>query len=201
MDYYKNDDDHANNLNTSYCLFSTTSTSRPSTPSATATDASVAAGSRHYRARLILENHLYDELLSRYKLAITRLREFSREATALQEENEWLRLANEDLTRRLNEVLSVSEQPCVGPVTGGWSTSTSGDQQNNVFGSSNSSTRSVIDDDDEEVEEEDERVVLPKSISVRSSGFFKLVNLPTTVMNQSRSPSQHGNGTVSFNMI
>ncbi|XP_021862681.1 zinc finger CCCH domain-containing protein 14 isoform X2 [Spinacia oleracea] len=175
MDNSSNDD-YACDIIKNYCLFSSASSSPPSTPSAVAADASLEAGTGLYRARLILENQLYDELLNRYRLAITRLRELSREAIALQEENEWLRLTNGDLTRRLNGVLSVSEQPCVG----------------NVFGASTYSPTSTVIDDDEE---EDERITLPKSISIRSPGFFKLVNSPTQINHQSPSPTQHVNGT------
>lgn len=195
---YKNDD-YASDIISSnvkdYCLFSSVSTSPPSTPSAAATNASVEAGARLYRARLILENHLYDELLNRYRLTIMRLRDLSREATTLQEENEWLRLTNDDLSRRLNRVLTLPERPNVGPVMGGWNDNnndnSSGDHQNNMFGDSNSPSSTVIDEDDED---DDERFTLPKSISVRSPGFFKIVNSPTAVNHQSRSPSQHVNG-------
>ncbi|XP_021737453.1 zinc finger CCCH domain-containing protein 14-like [Chenopodium quinoa] len=198
-DYYGSDDIISNNIK-NYCLFSSTSTSPPSTPSATAADGSTASGASLYRARLILENHLYDELLSRYRLAITRLKELSREATTLQEENEWLKLTNDDLTRRLNRALSISGQPCVDPASGGWSNNNSnasiGDdhQNNNVFGgSTNSPTSTVVDD----LDEEDERFTLPKSISVRSPGYFKLANSNSpTPVNQSQYPSQHANGTI-----
>uniref|UniRef100_A0A803NEQ9 C3H1-type domain-containing protein n=1 Tax=Chenopodium quinoa TaxID=63459 RepID=A0A803NEQ9_CHEQI len=167
-DYYGSDDIISNNIK-NYCLFSSTSTSPPSTPSATAADGSTASGASLYRARLILENHLYDELLSRYRLAITRLKELSREATTLQEENEWLKLTNDDLTRRLNRALSISGQP------------------------TNSPTSTVVDD----LDEEDERFTLPKSISVRSPGYFKLANSNSpTPVNQSQYPSQHANGTI-----
>ncbi|CAO2825371.1 unnamed protein product [Amaranthus hypochondriacus] len=175
-DFYKNNDEFYSNIFSTNYLFSSTSTSPPSTPSATAAASDIAAvagaGAGLYRARLILENHLYDELLNRYKLAITRLGELSRETKALLEENEWLRLANVDLNRRLNRVFSIPEQHYGGPAT------------------SNSST-SVIDDEDED-EDEDDRFSLPKSISVRSPGYFKLGNSPT---NQPPSPSQSVNGT------
>ncbi|KAL2896275.1 Zinc finger CCCH domain-containing protein 14 [Bienertia sinuspersici] len=204
-DYYNNknnnnDDDYAseiiisNNIN-NYCLFSsstTSSTSPPSTPSAgpSATDP---AGPGLYRARLILENHLYDELLNRYKLAITRLRELTRDATTLQKENEMLRLANDDLVRRLNRVLPVSDQPNNG---GRSINSSNGSNDNdNIGNNTESPTSTVIDDEDDDNEEEGERVTLPKSISVRSPGFFKLLNLPSTnAMNQ---PPQ-ANAAVSF---
>ncbi|XP_057522180.1 zinc finger CCCH domain-containing protein 14-like isoform X2 [Amaranthus tricolor] len=151
-DFYKNNDEFYSNIFSTNYLFSSTSTSPPTTPSATAaaTDhaAVPGAGAGLYRARLILENHLYDELLNRYNLAVTRLHELGRETKALQEENVWLRLANVDLNRRLNRVFSITdEQPYVGPAA------------------SHSST-SVIDDEEEDEDDvEDERFSLPKSIS------------------------------------
>jgi len=167
------------------------SPSPPSTPSAMATSEAVGAQSGVYRARLIVENHLYDELLNRYQLATSRLREVTREANALQEENEWLRLANEDLTRRLHSLLSFSDQS-VGLTSGSSGTS---DRNNNGESVGSSSPISAVD-------EGEGRVSLPKSISVRSPGYFKLANLPppaTPASNQCRiSPSPRPNKTVSF---
>lgn len=167
------DDYYTSNMSTTNSL---TPASTPSTPSGVATDEAMAAGSRLYRARLIVENHLYDQLLNRYRLAVTRLRELAREANTLHEENEWLRLANEDLARRLSSLP-------VGP--------TVGDRR--------SSPRSVIQEDhvDGDDYNNEERVSLPRSISVRSPTYFKLLNpypVDESALDRSLNSSQHVNG-------
>ncbi|XP_074299680.1 zinc finger CCCH domain-containing protein 15-like [Silene latifolia] len=92
--------------------------------------------------------------------ATTRLHELTREANSLQEENEWLRLANEDLISRLNRLLasSVQQQQVVGR---------NSHNIDNIVGSN--SPTSVIND-------HDERFAMPKSISIRSPTYFKFVN-------------------------
>ncbi|KAJ8442467.1 hypothetical protein Cgig2_022350 [Carnegiea gigantea] len=167
MDNINKDDHYALTFSNITSSTNSITPSPPSTPSGPATPEAVAPQSRLYRAQLIVENHLYDELLNRYRLAITRLKEVTREANALEEENKWLRLANEDLTRRLHSLLSFSGQS-VGLTAGSSSTS---DRNNNGESGGSSSPMSVVD-------EGEERVSLPKSISVRSPGYFKLANLP-----------------------
>lgn len=185
MDNINKDDHYASTFSNINSSTNSITPSPPSTPSGPATPEAVRAQSRLYRARLIVENHLYDELLNRYQLATTRVKEVTREANALEEENEWLRLANDDLTRRLHSLLSFSDQS-VGLTAG--SSSTSG-RNNNGESVGSSSPMSVAD-------EGEERVSLPKSISVRSPGYFKLANLPppTTAFNQCGiAPSQRPN--------
>ncbi|KAK9683169.1 hypothetical protein RND81_10G120700 [Saponaria officinalis] len=107
---FKTMHEYYDDLNTS--LFSPSSTfSSPPSTRAVEDDTAPENPTHLYRARLILENHLYDELLTRYKLAITRLGELTMEANSLLEENEWLQLANEDLTRGLNRLLISPEPP------------------------------------------------------------------------------------------
>jgi len=168
-------------------------------------EALAGSGSHLYRAQLIVENRLYEQLLNRYQTAVMRLKEVTSEANVLQEEKEWLRLANEELTGRL---LSWSD---------GFANKGSGDRNvNNVFGSSviemstedmggigstgNSSATSVIMDESDE----SERCSLPKSISVPSPGYFKLVSHPSSPPkspqgepNPSRIRRQQRSGTVS----
>ncbi|KAL9226523.1 hypothetical protein vseg_002328 [Gypsophila vaccaria] len=132
-----------------------------------------------YRARLILENNLYDELLRRYRLAITRLSELASEANSLQEENEWLRLAYEDLNRGLDRLLMSSAEPPSGQQQLVGMNSTNNYNDIVVIGT-NSPTSVLNNNNNNNNNDHDERVLLPKSISVPSIGYFKLKKSSTS---------------------
>ncbi|XP_072148770.1 zinc finger CCCH domain-containing protein 39 isoform X2 [Setaria viridis] len=64
-------------------------------------DAAAAADRRHRLARLALQ---YQEVLARFELCLSYLADASNEAAALRRENDELRVANEDLARRIKMV-------------------------------------------------------------------------------------------------
>ena len=169
------------------------------------------SGSHLYRAQPITENRLYEQLLNRHQTAVMRLKEVTREANALQEENEWLRLANEELTCRLlswsNESgMKKSADRNINNVIGSGRRSVieMGHDDMGGISTSNSSATSVIMDESDD----SERCSLPKSISIPSPGYFKLVNHPSSRSppkspqgggpNTSRVRRLHLNGTVSL---
>ncbi|GAB2300017.1 hypothetical protein Dimus_034060 [Dionaea muscipula] len=174
-------------------------------------DESMTTENRLYQARLIIESHLYQDLLNRYGIAVTQIHDLSKETKSLLEENDLLRLANEDLSRRLSclsqfsksvllqsrpsassSLLSLIEDLRIG------NTSREIDHEirSDAVFSSNSSPTSVIHGDRSE-SSGGERVTLPKSISVRSSGYLKMnqtasnINAGTSrASSRSRLPSQ-----------
>ncbi|GAB2210788.1 hypothetical protein Droror1_Dr00016072 [Drosera rotundifolia] len=173
-----------------------TSTSPPSA----ADESSLATENRLYQARLVIESHLYQDLLNRYGIALNQIHDLSNETTSLLEENDMLRLANEELTRRLSCLLQYLSKTALLQSRLGAATSSSSsssvlslaeDLQRNSIGSmtsreinrelrsgpgysSNNSPTSVIDRKDGSDSSGVERVCLPKSISVRSSGYLKM---------------------------
>lgn len=64
-------------------------------------DAAAVAERRHRLERLALQ---YQEVVNRFEHCLSYLADASNEAAALRRENDELRVANEDLTRRINEV-------------------------------------------------------------------------------------------------
>ncbi|PIA33443.1 hypothetical protein AQUCO_04100103v1 [Aquilegia coerulea] len=161
--------------------------------------AAVATENRLYLARLTLE---YQELVARYGLCLTHLQEAVKEAEDLREQNVKLRAANLDLTKRLTLLTQVSlgnrylssgfpslsiindfRNLCVGDNGNGGGLNnhvSSGDVSSGDV--SDNSPTSVIDNSPTSVIENkqfekksggDERVALPKSISIRSSGYLK----------------------------
>ncbi|KAF5178377.1 Zinc finger ccch domain-containing protein [Thalictrum thalictroides] len=163
----------------------------------------VATENRLYLARLTLE---YQELVSRYGLCLTHLQEAVKEAEDLREQNVKLRMANLDLTKRLTLLTQVSlgnrhlssgfpslsiindfRNLCVGD-------NGNGEGLNNHVSSadiSDNSPTSVIENKRfEKKNGGDERVTLPKSISIRSSGYLK-----------ANQPNQPGGSSAASNRI
>ncbi|GMH19016.1 hypothetical protein Nepgr_020857 [Nepenthes gracilis] len=155
-----------------------------------------------------MESHLYQELLNQYGVAVNYLHDLTREAKALREENELIRLANEDLTRHFGSLLS---QPSVHQSRGVTSSTPSLTDDLRRFSASNKENHREIPNDAAlsdniltcaiESDRLDgtgpDRVSLPKSISVRSSGYLKVnqpagnnVAGPSRAPNRSRMPSQ-----------
>ncbi|XVF84992.1 hypothetical protein PTKIN_Ptkin17bG0083300 [Pterospermum kingtungense] len=145
-----------------------------------ATSSSVAKASllALYHPRLVMQQH--QDTINRQNLCLTRLHEAAKNAEALRQENTALRSLNRDLNKQISAIIQVSVQ--------------------NHFSSSNYNTTpfelvntlqrlSLGRDGVEEnqVSEETptsvmesavdvERVMLPKSISVRSDGYLKMLN-------------------------
>ncbi|GAB4832338.1 hypothetical protein Ancab_006353 [Ancistrocladus abbreviatus] len=175
----------------------------------------LATETRLLRARLIIESHLYQELLNRYGLALNRLHDLTRLADALREENELLRLTNDDLTRRFSSLLSQTQLSLlhnrVVPSSSDLSLiddlqKTGIGRENNalhkniskdVFSHINSPT-SVVESECLEKRGSLDRTFLPKCISIRSSGYLKMNQpaadsnnaRPSHVSTRSRIPSQ-----------
>ncbi|GMH30605.1 hypothetical protein Nepgr_032448 [Nepenthes gracilis] len=176
-----------------------------STQSAPCTDNAMATERRLYQARLIIESHLYQELLNRYGIALNCLHDLTRIADALREENELLRLANEDLTRSLSSLssqpsllrnLAVSSSPLslIDDLRRVSFETASGKENHHdiptdvIF--SNNSPTSVIETNRLQRTGLN-RVSMPKSISVRSTGYLKM-NEPADINNAgpSRAPNR-----------
>ncbi|KAJ9173036.1 hypothetical protein P3X46_016212 [Hevea brasiliensis] len=118
----------------------------PSTasPSSAATTDDFDTEHRLHQARLILE---YQELCDHYELSLSRLQAFTEEIELLRQENADLRLTNNELVR----LLSLSSQAAI---------------------QSRFSSCEMVEPN--RFERNTERVLLPKSISVRSSGYLKM---------------------------
>ncbi|RWR94014.1 zinc finger CCCH domain-containing protein 14-like protein [Cinnamomum micranthum f. kanehirae] len=145
---------------------------------------------RLYLARVMLQ---YQQLAEKYGLCLTHLRQTIQESEVLRQENAELRIANDDLTRRLSllslpgkqnplqsrvgsssgfplqSVMDSFQRLCVGETgqSGRVSVETPEASPTSVLGFEENRFQRVAPD----------RVSLPKSISVRSSGFLK-VNQP-----------------------
>lgn len=117
-------------------------------------DAAAITDTQLYLARLTLQ---YRQLADRYDLCLSHLQDAADELEALRQENAELRIAKNDLAKRLSEIrngraivdefrrLRLAEE---------------GTSPTSVLGGSFSHA--------------EKRVTLPKSISIRSSGFLKL---------------------------
>lgn len=142
---------------------------------------------RLYLARVMLQ---YQQLADKYGLCLSHLRQAVQEAEALRQENAELRIANEDLTRRLS-LLSLPREPnplqsrvgsssafplqsvmdsfqrlCVGEA---------GQNGRVTVEAPEASPTSVLGFEENQFQRvAPDRVALPKSISVRSSGFLKV---------------------------
>ncbi|KDP33020.1 hypothetical protein JCGZ_13051 [Jatropha curcas] len=116
-----------------------------SSPSSAATTDDFDIEHQLHQARLILE---YQELCDHYELSLDRLQALTTEIESLRQENTNLRLANNDLVK----LLSLSSQAAI---------------------QSRFNSREMVEPSRFE-RRNGERVTLPKSISVRSSGYLKL---------------------------
>nr|XP_023890258.1 zinc finger CCCH domain-containing protein 14 isoform X2 [Quercus suber] len=150
--------------------------SSPSTCSSSIDDAVSSTQNRLNQARLILQ---YQELNDHYDLCRARLIDLLSEAESLRHENAELRLANAELLKLLSSQASF----------------------HNLLLSSSYPNRSFLQDlrrlstEDEEHSDNrtnlfDNRFSLPKSISVRSTGFTKVNLPPPPVANTGPTPSR-----------
>ncbi|XP_077242436.1 zinc finger CCCH domain-containing protein 14-like [Tasmannia lanceolata] len=139
-----------------------------------------------YLARISLQ---YKEMVERYGICLSHLRQTEQEAEALREENAKLRIANVDLSKRLS-LLSISGkqsslQNRIGSASFPAPLSVMNDyrrfcmrdvRQNDRLSSelSETSPTSVLGFEENRFERRNvDRISLPKSISIRSSGFLK----------------------------
>lgn len=141
-------------LPTSLSLSITPSTCSPSSAATTTTD-EMATEHRLHQARLILE---YQELCDHYEISLARLQSLTNELESLRQENSDLRIANNELVK----LLSLSSQAAA--INNRYSNR---DVMLSDFGPTN-----VIESNRFE-RRNTEKVTLPKSISVRSSGYMK----------------------------
>ncbi|XP_010248453.1 PREDICTED: zinc finger CCCH domain-containing protein 14-like [Nelumbo nucifera] len=174
-------------LTSLYSIFSpetSPSNSVPLSPSGCSCDGdnnnnAIATENRLYLAGLTLE---FQQLVNRYGICLNRLQEITNEVEALREENAKLRLTNKDLTMRLNLLTQASLQNLYVPsalpslsIIDDFRRLYVGDNVRNsgISGEiSDSSPTSVIGSN--QFEMSTDRVSLPKSISIRSSGYLKM---------------------------
>ncbi|KAL0430189.1 UNVERIFIED_CONTAM: Zinc finger CCCH domain-containing protein 15 [Sesamum radiatum] len=130
----------------------------------------------------IQQQHLHQDLMDRHQRVLSHLRDVANQAQALRQENVNLKMANLDLNNRLNMLLNAA--PCHGVdlvpglnsvVDGlrnmGFGTEEEGTSENEAVVKSPTSVMDPGRGDRMELD----RVRLPKSISVRSSGYLKAV--------------------------
>ncbi|XAR71385.1 hypothetical protein NMG60_11028612 [Bertholletia excelsa] len=142
---------------------------------------SLATENRLHQARFILE---YQQLYNRYSMCVSHLQDLLKEVEALREENDNLRVANTDLMKRLSLLSQATIQNCL--LSPGHQPLSFINDFNrlSVGGSvregrvteevSTISPTSVIEHNRFDRRTTTERVTLPKSISVRSSGYLKM---------------------------
>ncbi|XP_004300951.1 PREDICTED: zinc finger CCCH domain-containing protein 15-like [Fragaria vesca subsp. vesca] len=150
-------------------------------------DTSQAYRNKLYQS-LLVQNR--QEMVNRHSLCLKRLHEAAEEADALRRENSHLRNVNVELNKQLNLLIHASIQKEIEA-----SSSSAASQPRSPFGIVNGIRGLSIDGKSSTHEEEDlsdysptsdvmdneeaenvnvERIALPKSISVRSSGYVKL---------------------------
>ncbi|XP_010279391.1 PREDICTED: zinc finger CCCH domain-containing protein 15 [Nelumbo nucifera] len=186
--------DGRSSLNSLYSIFSSEtslSNSVSLSPSGCSCDGdtsnAITTENRLYLVGLTLE---YQQLVNRYGLCLKNLQETANEVEALRQENAKLRMANKDLTMRLSILTQASLQSLTQASLQNLCNPSSlpslsmidefrrlcvGDNLRNssVSGEiSDSSPTSVIGSN--QFESSTNRVSLPKSISVRSSGYLKM---------------------------
>ncbi|XP_057481466.1 zinc finger CCCH domain-containing protein 14-like isoform X1 [Actinidia eriantha] len=192
-------------------IFPPYSNSLPITPSDCSFDDSnntIATENRLHEARFMLE---YQQLYNRYTMCLAHLQESLKEFDALSEENDNLRITNANLIKRLSLLSHATIQNCV---------LSSGHQPpsfindfdrlsvRGTFPDNHVSEDQVSDISPTSVIEQNrfdrrnvERVTLPKSISVRSSGYLKMTqrggsNSGPSCRNRVKSPSPNGSQRV-----
>ncbi|XP_077221527.1 zinc finger CCCH domain-containing protein 14-like [Tasmannia lanceolata] len=145
-----------------------------------------ATENRLYLARINLQ---YQKMAERYGICLTHLRKTDQEAEALRKENTKLRIANGDLNKRLS-LLSLSgkqsslqshvSSSSFPPLSVMNNFRSSGAGQIDQYLSESSPT-SVLGFQENRLERQNgNRITLPKSISIRSSGFLKLGPSPSS---------------------
>ncbi|GMI74902.1 CALLOSE DEFECTIVE MICROSPORE1 [Hibiscus trionum] len=135
-----------------------------------------------YNPRLLMQQH--QDMINRHSLCLTRFREAAKEAESLRQENTSLRSVNRDLNKQLNALIQASVEDHFA----------SSDYNATPFELVNALGGLCLGGDGEGEEEvsdmEDEvdleRVRLPKSISVRSNGYVKMMSKAGTASHRGK---------------
>ncbi|CAH9114741.1 unnamed protein product [Cuscuta europaea] len=159
--------------------------------------------SRIPHSQLLLDQQYHQDLVARHSAVLAHLREVAKQAQALRQENVNLKMANLELNSRLTSLLNASSDyaarsgaPCKYAIrrrsvpVGGNASTGEGQPWEELSaepsGDCHESPTSVMDSGG--IERKDvHRVLLPKSISVRSSGYTKTAPAGTSRADQSRS--------------
>ncbi|XP_068643949.1 zinc finger CCCH domain-containing protein 14-like [Aristolochia californica] len=137
----------------------------------------LATENRLYLARITLEYH---QMAGKYGVSLVNLQEAADENELLQQENARLRLANGDLSKHLNILTSSGSSANYSPASlmNGFGSLNIGtacqNRRSSVGDLSETSPTSVFGFQEDRFERTPERCTLPKSISIRSSGFLKM---------------------------
>ncbi|XP_075499633.1 zinc finger CCCH domain-containing protein 14-like [Primulina tabacum] len=124
----------------------------------------------------------YQQLYNRYTLCVAQIHDSVAEADALRLENDALRLSNADLTNRVIVLFSCDRFLCEFNRLNIASPSAS-PRASHIASPQARSERNRVE------RKNTERVALPKSISVRSSGFLK-INRPSTETTRQKAATQ-----------
>ncbi|WRX15199.1 zinc finger protein [Theobroma cacao] len=166
--------------------------------STTSSSAATASLFGLYHPRLLMQQH--QDMINRHNLCLTRLRDAAKEAEALRHENTALRSVNRDLNKQLSALIQASVQNHFA----------SSDYNTTPFELVNALRGLCLSDGgvgEEEVCDESptsvmegavdvERVMLPKSISVRSNGYLKMMSQAgASHRGKTRGPTRPGNAT------
>ncbi|KAK8657326.1 hypothetical protein V6N13_035572 [Hibiscus sabdariffa] len=151
-----------------------------------------------YNPRILMQQH--QDMINRHNLCLTRLREAAKEAEVLRQENSSLRSVNRDLNKQLSALIQASVQNHF----------SSSDYNTTPFellnalrglslGGDGVGEADISDESPTSVMEgagEVERVMLPKSISVRSNGYLKMINQAgASHRGKTRGPTRTGNAS------
>ncbi|KAK8636661.1 hypothetical protein V6N13_124403 [Hibiscus sabdariffa] len=163
--------------------------------STTSSSTSTASVFALYNPRILMQQH--QDMINRHNLCLTRLREAAKEAEALRQENSSLRSFNRDLNKQLSALIQASFQNHFSPSD---YNTTPFELVNALRGlclGSDGVGEADISDDPTSVMEgavDVERVMLPKSISVRSNGYLKMMNQAgASHRGKTRGPTRTGN--------
>ena len=151
-----------------------------------------------YHPRHLMQKH--QDMINLHNLCLTRFREAAKEAEALRQENTSLRSVNRDLNTQLSAMIQTSVQNHFASsdynttplelvnALRGLCLSGDGVGEDDVSDESPTSVMEGVVDV--------ERVMLPKSISVRSNGYLKMMSQPgASHRGKTRGPTRPGNAS------
>ncbi|XWS35005.1 hypothetical protein CRYUN_Cryun21dG0088000 [Craigia yunnanensis] len=170
--------------------------------SSSTTSSSTAAASLFalYHPRLLMQQH--QDMINRHNLCLTRLHKAAKEAKALRQENTALRSFNRDLNKQLSALIQASVQNHF--ASSDYNTTPLefvNALQGLCLGDGSIGEEEVSDESPTSVIEDSvdvERVMLPKSISVRSNGYLKMMSTQAagaSHRSKTRGPTRPGNAS------